>query len=158
MGKTRAGLALLLFLPAAAELAQTTGRIEGVVRDGAGRGLSGAAVQASSASLQGVRVTTTDREGRYRFAALPPGAYVIRAELPGFRRSAKPATVLLDATATVDFAMEPAVEEQVAVGGEAPVIDEVSTTTGTSYKSEVVSRLPVGRNYADIVRSNPGVG
>jgi len=157
MGRTGPGLALLLLLPAAAALAQTTGRIEGIVRDAEGGALSGAAVQASSASLQGVRATTTDREGRYRLAALPPGVYVIRVEAPAFRRSEKPATVLLDATATVDFALEPAVEEQVAVGGEVPVIDGASTTTGTSYTSEVVKRLPVGRNYADIVRSNPGV-
>jgi hypothetical protein len=156
MGRTRAGLALLL-LPAAAALAQTTGRIEGVVRDGAGGALSGAVVQVSSASLQAVRTATTDREGRYRLAALPPGVYAVRTELSGFRRSEKQASVFLDATATVDFTLEPAVEEQVAVGGEAPVIDVVSTTTGTSYTSEVVNRLPVGRNYADIVKSNPGV-
>ena len=32
-----------------------------------------------------------------------------------------------------------------------------STTGGTSYTSEVVTRLPTARNYADIVQSNPGV-
>jgi hypothetical protein len=138
-------------------LAQTTGLVEGVVRDGAGGALSGTVVQAASASLQGVRSTTTDPQGRYRLAALPPGTYVIRAERPGFRRSEKSATVFLDATATADFALEPAVEEQVAVRGEAPPVDVASTTTGTSYTSQVVHRLPVGRNYADIVRSNPGV-
>src|SRR5262249_46147021 len=41
--------------------------------------------------------------------------------------------------------------------GKASIIDETSTTTGTSYTSDVIGRLPVDRNYADIVRSNPGV-
>ena len=39
----------------------------------------------------------------------------------------------------------------------APPIDPASTTTGTTYTSRVITHLPVGRNYADIVRSNPGV-
>ena len=53
--------------------------------------------------------------------------------------------------------LEPVVAEEVVVSGEAPVIDPTSTTTGTNYTSTVVSKLPVSRNYADIVRSNPGV-
>ncbi len=125
--------------------------------DSSGGALPGVAVQAASPSLQGVRAATTDREGRFRFAALPPGAYAVRAELSGFRPAEKSATVSLDATATADFTLEPALTEQVAVIGEAPPVDLASTTTGTNYKNRVITRLPVSRNYADIVRSNPGV-
>ena len=41
--------------------------------------------------------------------------------------------------------------------GEVPLVDVTSTTTGTNYTSQVIAKLPVARNYADIVRANPGV-
>jgi hypothetical protein len=54
--------------------------------------------------------------------------------------------------------LEPAIAEAVAVDAETPRIDATSTTGGTNYPAAVVAKLPVDRNYADIVRSNPGVG
>ena len=102
-------------------------------------------------------MTTSERDGRFRFQAVPPGTYVVRAELPGFRAADMTATVTLDATATADFTLEPELQESVAVTGEAPLVDTTSTTTGTSYTNSVISHLPTARNYADIVRANPGV-
>lgn len=148
--------ALLLCVPRAL-VAQTTGRIEGIVRNGSKGAMPGVTVEASSPSCQGVRAATTDVEGRYRLPALPPGTYTVRATLEGFRRSERLATVALDATATADLTLEPEVEERVVVSGEGPRIDFASTTTGTNYTGNVVANLPVARNYADIVKSNPGV-
>ncbi len=53
--------------------------------------------------------------------------------------------------------MRLSVRETIIVSGEAPLVDVTSTTGGASYTNKVISRLPVARNYADIVRSNPGV-
>jgi hypothetical protein len=145
---------VLLAGPAAA---QTTGSIEGRLTDSAGGALAGAAVTASSPQLQGRRTAVTDVAGQFRFPAVPPGEYVVRAEREGFRASERAATVRLDATARLDFVLEPLVAADVLVSGEAPRMDFASTTTGTSYTSDVVSHLPVGRDYADIVRANPGV-
>jgi hypothetical protein len=89
---------------------------------------------------------------------LPPGRYGVQARLAAFRPSEKSAVISLDTTATVLFSLEPAVEESIRVSGAAPPIDITSTTGGTIYTSAEISRLPVGRDYADIVRSNPGVG
>jgi Carboxypeptidase regulatory-like domain/TonB-dependent Receptor Plug Domain len=137
--------------------AQTTGRIEGTVRDAAGSPLPGVAIEAASPSLQGTRTAATDREGRYRFPAVPPGTYRVRATLESFRAAETTTVVSLDATATVDLTLQLAAAEQVVVSGAAPLVDLSSTTTGSSYTSEVIAQLPVDRNYADIVRSNPGV-
>src|SRR5262245_59404503 len=52
--------------------------------------------------------------------------------------------------------MEPAATEEVEVGGQAPIIDATSTTTGTSYTSEIIRQLPLDRNYADVALANPG--
>ncbi len=114
-------------------------------------------MEATSQSLQGARTIVTAGDGVYRFPAVPPGSYQIRATLSGFRAAGKSATVSLDATTAVDLTLQPSTEEQVLVLGEAPLLDPTSTTGGTNYTSEVVTRLPAARNYADIVRSNPGV-
>lgn len=136
---------------------QTTGSILGRVADPSGAPLPGVTVEATSPSLQGARGATTSSSGAYRFPSLPPGSYRVRATLPGFRAVEKTATVSLDATATVDLTLQLSAEEQVVVSGEAPLIDSTATTTGTNYTSNVISHLPVSRNYADIVKSNPGV-
>ncbi len=122
-----------------------------------GRTSSGRHCQASSPSLQGVRSATSEPDGRFRFQAVPPGTYSVLARRPGFHAAILSATVTLDATATADFALEPELREEIAVTGEAPLVDTTSTTTGTTYTSEVIAHLPSARNYADIVRANPGV-
>ena len=136
---------------------QTTGSIVGRVVDVTGAALPGATVEATSERLQGARTAVTDRGGAYRLPAVPPGAYRVRATIPGFRPAEMAATVSIDATATVDLKLSPSTEESVLVSGETPMVDTTSTTAGTSYSGQLYASLPVGRNYASIVRLNPGV-
>ncbi len=129
-----------------------------MVTDAVGFPFPGATVEATSPSLQGTRTATSGRDGAYRIPAAPPGEYRITASLAGFRSTQKTATVRLGATATADFVLEPAADEQVLVSGEAPLIDGTSTTAGTNYTSRIIGQIPVGRNYADIALANPGTG
>ncbi|HTO87139.1 MAG TPA: carboxypeptidase regulatory-like domain-containing protein [Thermoanaerobaculia bacterium] len=147
----------VVLLAAPAGRGQTTGSIAGRVIDAAGLPFAGVTVEATSPSLQGTRTVQTDSAGAYRFPGVPPGTYLVQGRILNFRTGEKKATVALDSTATVDLVMQPSAEEQVLVSGEAPLIDGTSTTTGTNYSSNVIGHLPVDRNYADIVRANPGV-
>jgi hypothetical protein len=148
--------ALSAFLVATAA-GETTGAITGRVVGSTGDALAGVTIDATSASLQGKRSATTDASGWYRIQAVPPGVYRLHAALPGFRDVDKSVDVHLDATATADFTMNPQSSEHVLVSGTATSIDESSTTQGTTYSFDVIDKLPVARNYADIVRANPGV-
>ena len=66
----------------------TTGAIEGRVTDDGGVPLPGAEVKVSSPDLiGGVQIKLTNAEGRFRFAALTRGTYLIEASLAGFSRS-----------------------------------------------------------------------
>jgi outer membrane receptor protein involved in Fe transport len=144
-------------LGAGVALAQTTGSIEGTVTDQSGGVLPGVTVELTSPALQGGRTATTGADGRYRFPSLPPGAYTVNANLEGFGASQKNATVTLDATATVNMQLQLATTANVTVSGEAPIVDTSQTTHGSNYSAQVIDKLPVGRNYADVVRSQAGV-
>jgi hypothetical protein len=150
-------LAVALLLVAPLAVAQTTGSIEGTVTDQNGGALPGVTVDATSPNLQGSRTATTGTDGRFRFVSLIPGPYKVSANLSGFGTVAKTANVALDGTATVNLQMQLAAKESVVVTGEAPVVDTTSTTTGSNYTAKVIDKLPVGRNYASIVQSQPGV-
>ena len=147
---------LLLVAPLAV-FGQTTGTIEGQVTDQNGGALPGVTLELSGPNLQGSRSATTDGQGRYRFVSLTPGRYTVTANLSGFGQVQKTASVTLDATANVSLQMSLAAKESVVVSGEAPLVDTSSTTTGSSYTAKVIDKLPVGRNYAAIVESQPGV-
>ncbi len=149
-------LILLLLVPVAA-VAQTTGTVDGTVTDQSNAPLPGVTVELTSPNLQGVRTAVTSADGRYRFPSVPPGSYTVTAELSGFGKVQKRATVNLDATASVNLSLALSTTAEVTVTGEAPLVDVASTTQGSNYSAKVIDTLPVGRNYADIVFTQPGV-
>jgi hypothetical protein len=136
---------------------QTTGSISGRVTDSSGSPLSGVRIEAVSDRLQGRRTSATSRDGLYHLAALPPGDYVLRAALPSFRAAEKSVPVSVGTNATADFVLTLGAEERVLVTDEPLLIDATSTATGARYSSQVMAHLPLDRNYADVVRSSPGV-
>ena len=73
-------LAALLASPALAQ--EQRGSIVGTVRDEVGAAIAGAKVEAESADGL-LAATESDHAGRYRFHALQPGGYAVRASAPG---------------------------------------------------------------------------
>ncbi len=149
--------AMVAMLWPAALRGQTTGTVEGTVTDQSNAPLPGVTVELTSPNLQGTRSAVTSADGRYRFPAVPPGAYKVTAELSGFGRVEKRATVTLDATASVNLSLSLSTTAEITVTGEAPLVDSTSTTQGSNYSAKVIDKLPVGRNYADVAFSQPGV-
>jgi outer membrane receptor protein involved in Fe transport len=156
LGAAAAAIALLVAAPS---FAQTTGRIEGRALDSSGAVLPGATMTVSGPNLQGIRTATTDNDGRFRFLALPPGTYTVKAELAGFSTVEQPnVRVQLDGTVTLELTMSPAaVTETVTVTGTAPVIDVTSTTTGAKFDTQLFDKLPVTRNFQSLALAAPGV-
>ncbi|HEY4229654.1 MAG TPA: carboxypeptidase-like regulatory domain-containing protein, partial [Thermoanaerobaculia bacterium] len=105
--------ALLLIAPVV--FAQTTGEIQGTISGTDGRPLPGVTVEASSASLQGTRVSVTGNDGTFRFISLPPGSYKIKGTLSGFTTVEKLATVKLDSAVQVAIQLQVSAKEELVV-------------------------------------------
>src|SRR5262249_48355529 len=77
-------LSLLVSLSAVASAQTGSGSLRGYVKDDQGGVLPGVLVTATSPALIQPVSSMTDIEGYYRLINLPPGTYVVTAELAGF--------------------------------------------------------------------------
>ena len=152
-------IAAVLTMLASVAGAQTTGRVVGVVEDPQGAVLPGVTVTATSPQLQGASTSVTDANGQYRFPALPPGVYGVKAELSGFKTfEQKDVRVQVDQTISLNFKLQVAgLVETVNVLGSAPVIDTTSAVGGISVGQEVFDQLPMKRDIYALTRLAAGV-
>jgi len=135
------------------------GKITGKVVDDQGNPLPGVTVEATSPRLVGKAATVTDATGAYRLMALPSGTYQLTYSLPGFKTLVRKDIVLqLSQTLVINVTMEPAaIEEQVTVVGQSPLVDVKSTVKGQVMTKEVFMSLPRGRTFDTLISTMPGV-
>jgi outer membrane receptor protein involved in Fe transport len=154
-------LALLVILsPVAFGQSRDTGAIVGKIVDEEGNGLPGVNVTLASPQLMGARATISDPAGVYRFPALPPGDYNLKAELQGFATAVREAVrVTTTTTLNIDLTMKPtAVAEEITVVAQSPTVDVKSTETASvTLSNEILRNIPYNQFTADIVNLAPGV-
>ncbi|MGB9004641.1 MAG: TonB-dependent receptor [Candidatus Aminicenantales bacterium] len=149
-----------LFLACGLAIAQVpTGRIIGTVVDDQGTALPGVSVDATSPRMVGKATAITETKGVYRLFALPPGTYTLTYALTGFKTFIrKDIFVRVEETITVDVTLTPgALEEEVTVIGQSPLIDVKSTSRGMTLTKDIFSILPKGRNFDSLTTTVPGV-
>jgi hypothetical protein len=148
---------LILILLATAAFGQgTTASLVGTVTT-SGQPLPGVTVTISSPALQGVRTAITGEGGGYTFPSLPPGPYTVTFELTGMQTLTRKMTLGLAQSARADAELKvAAVAEAITVTASAPAVLESPGVT-TNFSSEIVSKLPVGRNIRDTTLLAPGV-
>jgi len=160
MSRPALAVVACLLLCSSVGLAQEQrGSIQGIVKDSSGAVLPGVTVEARSPALVGVATAVTDAQGAYRFPSLSPGVYEVSATLQGFR-DAKTTGIRLELglILKVDLALGVAgVAETVQVTGEAPLIDVKQNSAGANIQSEVIDRIPKGRDYTSVVTTAPGI-
>ena len=149
-------LALLLAIASAPAMAQeTTGAIEGNVKDSSGGLLPGVTVQVVGPS--GTLVAVTDERGEFRFPRLPSGRYTVKATLDGFAPNTKTVDLTVGSNARAEFTLAVgAVTETVEVSGATPAVDLRSPQTATSISRERIEFIPRGRDFTDVVAQAAG--
>jgi hypothetical protein len=152
---------LLALVPLAFSQSKETGAIVGKVADEENTPLAGVKVTVASPNLMGDRTFITDTQGQYRFPALPPGVYTVKAELQGFTTMVQESVRLTTTTRlTVDLTLRPsAVEEKVTVVAQSPTVDIKSTETASvTLSNEMLRNIPnLSQFTSSLVNLAPGV-
>ena len=89
-------------------LRSTLGTITGEVEDATGASLPGATVTAQNVGTNALRTQQSNEVGAYTFPAMPPGAYLIKADLDGFRIAQNRVELHVEETLRVSLTLQSA--------------------------------------------------
>jgi uncharacterized phage protein gp47/JayE len=136
-----------------------TGKIFGTVIDEEGNPLPGVAVEATSPKLVGRGTAVSDENGAYRIFALTPGIYKVTFILQASKTVTRDGIIVeVEQSVKLNVSMQlGALEEEVTVIGQSPLIDVKNTVKGVTMTREVFELLPRGRDFDTLVGAVPGV-
>lgn len=160
MRKTALFAFVLTFAMVGGLFAQS-GSLRGTVKDESGAILPGVTVTATSDALITPRIAVSGGDGTYRIPNLPPGVYVVSAELSGFATYRQEGIELrADANYGVDVAMQISqVQETITVTAETPMLEVASPSNVLNVDGEFQREMPIQarRNWSDFLELTPGV-
>jgi len=139
-------LALCWLLSTATLAQETTGGLQGVIKDPSGAVVPGAKVVVTGTTLVGSKEIVTDGSGYYRFANLPPGTYTLTVTAKGFS-TVKRENLSLEVghLPSVDISLEVGTASTVVeVTSAAPQIDTTTSRTMTNVTEDVIKFIPHG--------------
>jgi hypothetical protein len=152
-------LAAASLLAPGTALAQSRATLRGAVTDEQGALVPGATLLVRHQATGEERSTVSDRAGEYQIAALAPGLYRLEVRAQGFQVQVV-SDVRLGVAQTVVQNVRMAVgglAEEVAVVGEAPVIEGSTTSVGQVISERTVQEIPLnGRHFVDLGLLIPG--
>ena len=160
-GRSRAAhfvLAVLFAAAPQAESAQPTGGVDGVVLDATGGVLPGARVSLVLAGRGIRREQTAGPSGRFGFAGLQPGAWIITAGHSGFE-DAPPVELVVDAGSIVEVRLElvlAGITERVAAVTRQP-LDRRGSGVRETVDRPVLEDLPNTRDIWTVLEQTPGI-
>ena len=148
-------LTALLVAPLFAQ--ETTGGLQGTIKEASGAVVPRAQVQITGTSLIGTKQATTDDSGYYRFANLPPGTYKITVSAKGFSTAERGGLPIeVGHLPTIDFVLQVGGTETVVdVSAEAPLVDTTTQTTQTNIEQDVMANVPHGRSFQSMIQFAP---
>jgi outer membrane receptor protein involved in Fe transport len=151
-------LLVMLWFACAAVAQETTAGFQGTVKDPTGAVVGNATLEVSSPALIGTRKVSTDEAGNYRFAALPPGRYILTVTATGFR-TYKQAGIDLTAgrLPNIDVRLEVgAIAETIEVAEMSPIVDTTTSKVAVTVQREVLDNIPKGRSFQSVIPFAPG--
>ena len=150
-------LSVVLLAPAAA---QTTGAIEGILRDPSGAVVAEAPVRIRETGTSATRDLSADSTGYYQALRLAPGTYEITVSRPGFREQVRHGVALeAGAAVRVDFTLELGeARDRVVVTAEASPVSFSPAGWGGWIRQEELEWLPQdGRDVFGLSGQQPEV-
>jgi len=136
---------------------ETTGSLQGTVKDPTGAAVPGATVSVSTPTLVGVKTEQTDAKGNYHFSNLPPGDYLVTVDAKGFKTLKQSGLVIeVGHAPTLDLSLAiGATADTVDVTSQTPSIDVTSVTTLTNVTNDVINYVPRGTSFQSVIQFAP---
>src|SRR5438105_6542639 len=119
------------------------GGLRGSVKDADGV-IPGVEVTLTNEQTNIKRSVVTNERGEYSFANVDPGTYAVKAALQGYKTADRAGIRIgTQQVFTLDLTLEVgAIEENVTVTGQAPLIETSNASTGTVLDSTALQALP----------------
>jgi outer membrane receptor protein involved in Fe transport len=136
---------------------ETTGGLQGTVKDPSGAVVPRAHVVVTGSTLVGSKEEDTDGSGYYRFANLPPGNYTLTVTAKGFSTAKREGVTLeVGHLPSINITLSLGVETTVVeVTATAPVIDVTTNLTMTNVGQDVIENVPHGQSYQSVIQFAP---
>ena len=155
-------MSLVLCFAAIAFGQETTGSIEGTVKDPNDAVVPGSAVtvQSTGTTTGFNRTVTTDDNGYFIVPNIPVGNYrVTVAEAKGFKGASFDTTVVLGKASQANFKLELGAGTTVVdvTGGDAATIDPTESKLTTNITKEIFDALPKGTTFTSLLKTAPNV-
>ena len=134
--------------------------LSGRVIDPSGAVMPGVAVTLSDLETSHRQTATTNPEGFYSFASLPPGRYSLEAHQEGFRPFLQTGVLVEPGKALeLDLKLELGEQATVFTVTEADLrVDTADTAQGDTLGTSKISSVPLnGRSFTDLLALQPGV-
>lgn len=137
---------------------ETTGEIQGTVKDPAGAVIPNATVTISGVNVGFTRSINADGEGFFRARQIPPGVYSVKATAANFTdQTLQNVQVALGNATTVEFQLsvgsaQPNVVD-VTTGGDVVAVDATDTKAQDTFNSREIEALPKGTNFTSLLRT-----
>lgn len=156
MSKRLAFAFALLLLPC---WAQETAEITGRIVDSSGSVVPNVAVEIRDVNTNARWNVSTNAEGYYAQALLPPANYSVTVRMSGFKQEVRNVTLEVQQVARLDFTLQVgAVSETIEVIAAQPMLESSNASVGQVMETQAIADLPLnGRNYLDLAKLTIGV-
>lgn len=150
-------LALLFSLSAGAQTHRAS--LRGTVFDPHKAVISGAAIKLVNNETNETRTATSTAGGEYTLPSLPPGAYRVEVQVPGFLKRIELLTLQVNQERRLDIPMELAGPEPdaVPINTDRTPLKNDSASLGAVIENQQITNLPLdGRNFYELSLLVPG--
>jgi len=149
-------LLLLAVMSLSARAQETTGAIQGTVKDPSGAVVVDATVTATGDKLIRPATSKTDSTGFYRLNALPPGTYSVVVQGSGMSAKATSLRLLAGDLPNLNFTLIAGVETVIDVSTSVALVDTTQSKVETTITNEILQEIPKGRSFQSVIPFAPG--
>jgi len=150
-------LVAVLSLPAFAQ--ETTGGLQGTIKDPSEAVIPSATVEVTGPSLIGKKSTVSDSGGFFRIDQLPSGVYTVTVTFPGFAtKTLNNLEIKTGELPTINLVLQVGAAQAVSVdvSTTAEVLDVTLSKVQTIISEDILTAIPKGRSYQSVIPFAPG--